>query len=242
MNELYRVRLAFKPVEDYEFPTPIDVSADLHIERDGIDYLATIEVLADSAEESLEIAERLLGDFLACMAARAASYTIVHDARRYVSLVDPKPVTDGPIPPFQCVGGIITDAGAELLDPTGEQRRQRRIFSMFAQASVRVADISEQLKWFATRNPDLLTCGDVLPGQDNGPGHGRATIVARRFDFCRPPSRDDLGRLAGDASYGSHSFCAWVKRSGICGMNDSTALSHSYMPLSVPRRPMSVLS
>jgi hypothetical protein len=66
----------------------------------------------------------------------------------------------------------------------------------------------------AGSNPDLLTCGEVLPGQDNGPGHGRATIVARRFDFCRPPWRDDLGRLAGNASYGSHSFCG-VRRSGI---------------------------
>jgi len=53
------------------------------------------------------------------------------------------------------------------------------------------------------------TAGLVIPAAV------RVQVPPPTRHFCRPPSRDDLGRLDGDASYGSHSFCAWVKRSGI---------------------------
>jgi hypothetical protein len=35
VDELYKVTLAFKAIEDYVLPTPIDISTELHVERQG---------------------------------------------------------------------------------------------------------------------------------------------------------------------------------------------------------------
>jgi hypothetical protein len=151
-EELYRVTLAFEAVENYVLPVPFDVPPALHVERDGTDYLAIVEVHAFSASEALAEGERTIRDLLACFAVRAASYLIVHDARRNVQLVNPEPAADGPVPPFQSVGGAVTDAGAEFLDPTGNLRRQRRIVNQFASATVTIGDISTQAQWFSQRH------------------------------------------------------------------------------------------
>src|SRR5207244_13285476 len=110
----------------YRLTAPTDGGGGLLVDRDGLDYQATRELLAPTAPDARDEAERTLRDLLAGFAARAASYAIVHAARRNIQLVDPAPVLEGPPPPFQSVDGVVTAAGAEALDPTGELRRQRR--------------------------------------------------------------------------------------------------------------------
>ena len=55
------------------------------------------------------------------------------------------------MPPSQSVGGAVTDVGAEVLDPTGVLRRQRRVVNQFASATVTIGDISRQALWFSQR-------------------------------------------------------------------------------------------
>jgi hypothetical protein len=163
-EEMYRVILPFRAVEDYVLPVPFDVPS-VHVDSDGKEYLATVEVSAISPNEALEVADLTLRDLLACFAVRAASYVLVDDLRRIVQLADPEPVADGPVPPFQTVGGILTEAGAEQLDPAGELRRQRRIVNLRAAATVIIGDVSQQKRWFVDRrlwSDDLRRAMTVL--------------------------------------------------------------------------------
>jgi hypothetical protein len=69
-----------------------------------------------------------------------------------VQLVDPVPVWDGPVPLLQVVGGVVTDVGAEAMDPTGELRRRRRVANVHVAAQVSIADVAEQARWFLARS------------------------------------------------------------------------------------------
>ncbi|MFY9809302.1 MAG: hypothetical protein WAK86_18875, partial [Pseudonocardiaceae bacterium] len=48
-------------MEEYVLPVAFDLPPALHVERDGADYLATVEVYAVSASEALKAGSRLFG-------------------------------------------------------------------------------------------------------------------------------------------------------------------------------------
>jgi len=148
--ESYRVTLPFTSRKNHKLNVPVELPG-AAIAASGSEYVATLLVTGTRAEDALAVARSVLGDVLGAFAVRGVGFVEVHDARRQVGLVDPKPVLHGPIPPFDSVGGGITAAGAELFDPTGEQRRARRIANFNAEVTITKSNFDKERQWLKMR-------------------------------------------------------------------------------------------
>ena len=152
MIELYMVKLPFKSVNGNAIATSVELPFDMRIVSGGDRYVAEVALDAASAQDALVAARAILTDFLGCMAVRECAFAELGNAACDIQLVDPKPVLDGPPPPFQVIGGGITEKGAEFFDPSGALRRSRRVMNMWADATLTRNDISTEANWLAERN------------------------------------------------------------------------------------------
>ncbi len=148
--EAYRVTLPFTSRKNHKLDVPVELPG-ASIAASGSEYLATLLVIATGAENALAIARSILSDVLGAFAVRGVGFVEVHDARRLVALVDPQPVSEGPIPPFDSVGGGVTAVGAEMIDPTGEKRRARRILNFNADLTLLRSNIDQERQWLGVR-------------------------------------------------------------------------------------------
>jgi hypothetical protein len=146
----YRVTLPFTSRKNHKLNVPLELPG-AAIAASGSEYLATLLVTSTRAENALAVARSILADVLGAFAVRGVSFVEVHDSRRQVGLVDPHPVTEGPIPQFDSVGGGMTPAGAELFDPTGEQRRARRIVNFNAEVTLTRGNVDKEKQWLEMR-------------------------------------------------------------------------------------------
>jgi hypothetical protein len=150
-QEPYRVLLPFRSATKYNLAPPVELPG-IAISADGSDYLAEVVLTATSGVDALANAHRILADTFGAFAITKAGFVEVLVPRLQVQLVDPKPVLEGPVPPFDVVGGAVTEAGAALLDPTGEKRRARRIVNMQADAVVTKNNLDRERRWLTVRD------------------------------------------------------------------------------------------
>jgi hypothetical protein len=128
----YEVKLPFRPVGYMRLPVPLDLPHSIHIEESDNDYVATITLTSTSALEALSQSITLLDDLLGLFAIADGRFLILReDSRRNVRRPNAEYVAEGPPPPFEVIGGYITQYGAELTDPTGELRRSGKIVNLF---------------------------------------------------------------------------------------------------------------
>jgi hypothetical protein len=148
--EAYRVKLPFTSRKSHRLNVPVELPG-AAIAEAGSDYLATLIVKANRAENALAAARSTLADILGVLAVRGVAFIEVHDARRLVGLVDPVPITEGPVPPFDSVGGGITEMGAEFFDPIGERRRARRVVNFNADLTLTRGNLDKERQWLELR-------------------------------------------------------------------------------------------
>jgi hypothetical protein len=149
-SEAYRVTLPFTSRKSHKLNVPLELPG-AAISESGSDYLATLVVKANRAENALAVARSILADILGVLAVRGVAFIEIHDARRLVGLVDPVPITEGPIPPFDSVGGGITEMGAEFFDATGEKRRARRVVNFNADLTLTRGNLDKERQWLDAR-------------------------------------------------------------------------------------------
>jgi hypothetical protein len=152
MIEMYRVKLPFKSVSGDAIAPPVRLPHGMRITHDGDRYVAEVSLDAPTAQDALVAARALLIDFLGCMAVREFAFAELGNSACDVQLVDPTPILDGPPPPFQVIGGGITEKGAEFFDPTGVLRRSRRVMNMWAEATLTRNDLTTEAGWLAVRD------------------------------------------------------------------------------------------
>jgi hypothetical protein len=148
----YEVKLPFRSVNDNKLVPPIDLAEGLRIEESDGDYLANAAFDVPSAEIALSHAEHMLNDLLGLLAVSGGAFVILQgDSRRNVRRLNAPYVAEGPPPPFETIGGVITAHGAELYDPTGEFRRAGRIANMSIRAEVTRRNIEFERRAFEHR-------------------------------------------------------------------------------------------
>jgi hypothetical protein len=150
-RELYRVFLPFTSATGYKLAPPVELPG-VAISADGSEYRAEIVVTATSGEDALARARLILADVFGTFAVQRAGFAEVQNPRRLVQLVDPEPVLEGPIPPFDVVGGGITLHGAETFDPSGDMRRARRIVNVHAEGTATKNNLDKERGWLTVRD------------------------------------------------------------------------------------------
>jgi hypothetical protein len=191
--ESYRVTLPFTSRKNHKLNLPIELPGAAIAASGSEEYLATLLVTATGAENALAVARSILEEILGTFAVRGSGFVEVRDARRQVGLVDPKPVTEGPIPPFDSVGGGFTAAGAELVDPAGEQRRARRVANFNAEVTITKSNFDKERQWLEVRqkwpNEVRRAVALIYAGEVSGdPGVAFVLAYSALEVFAAPPA------------------------------------------------------
>ncbi|QRP48860.1 hypothetical protein [Amycolatopsis sp. FDAARGOS 1241] len=146
----YAVTLIIRASNDHHLPPPLDLPEGITATVDGPEVVLEVPVRAPDATTALGAAEDAALDLMMTLASTFSGYEFVRDARRQVRRTDAVYQSDGPPPPFDVVGGGVTEAGAELYDPDGEARRAGRVLNMHL-AAVVTHPPAEDVRRFAGR-------------------------------------------------------------------------------------------
>jgi hypothetical protein len=132
----YVVTLVICATNDHYLQPPLELPEGIAATVDGAEVVLEVPVRAPDATAALRVAEGVALDLMMTLASTFSGYEFVKDARQQVRRTNAVYQSDGPPPPFDVVGGGVTEAGAELYDPTGELRRSGRVFNMHVAATV----------------------------------------------------------------------------------------------------------
>jgi hypothetical protein len=132
----YEVTLVARTVNDHDLQPPIEAPPGVSIEVAGPEVIITVAVEAANARSALAEAKLIARDFLLVLAASFSAYELVTDDRQKTRRTDAVYQADGDPPPLDVAEGCVTPYGVEVLDPTGELRRQGRVVTLRAAARV----------------------------------------------------------------------------------------------------------
>jgi hypothetical protein len=157
----YEVTLVTRNPKDDELAPPLELPEGITATIEGPEIVFVVPVRAYDARSALAQASAIVTDFLFVLAASATfGYETVIDQRQTTRRTDAVYQAEGPPPPFDVAVGSITEAGAELLDPTGEARRAGRVLTLRVPATV-IHPVAAEIPRFTARHswPDRLRRG-----------------------------------------------------------------------------------
>lgn len=103
------------------------------LEIDGSQVIVTVRVQAENAHVALEKGRQIAQDVLLVLGTSHCGYRIQpSDPRDMIKRIDSVYQAEGPIPPPDVAEGFLSPQGADYFDPTGEDRRNGRVFRMRA--------------------------------------------------------------------------------------------------------------
>ncbi|MEU8639117.1 hypothetical protein AB0C38_43580 [Amycolatopsis sp. NPDC048633] len=132
----YVVTLVIRTTNDHHLQPPLELPEGITATIDEAEVVLEVPARAPDASTALRTAEEAALDLMMTLAATFSGYEFIRDPRQQVRRTDAGYQADGPPPPFDVVGGGVTEAGAEMIDPTGELRRAGLVVNMHGAATV----------------------------------------------------------------------------------------------------------
>lgn len=179
------------------------VNSDFQLPIAGVTYEVTEQriifmVCVDGANatEARNFAREIIRDVLRVFGASYVAYRMLQSHPDYlVSRTDAVYVEGGEIPPIDSLDSRWTDAGANIIDPTGEARRSGKVFQTHMHGEAHHS-VSEDVKLLESRDnwsPNLRASLDLyLAGQCTDNEWVRFILSMATLEELAQPSEDSL--------------------------------------------------
>jgi hypothetical protein len=130
------VTLVLRSSNGHHLKPPLALPDGITADVAGPEVVLTLPVRAPDAATALATAQATTLDLMMTLASTFNGFEFVVDERQTTRRTDAVYQADGPPPPFDVAEGVVTEAGAEMLDPTGELRRMGKVVTIRADAVV----------------------------------------------------------------------------------------------------------
>jgi hypothetical protein len=132
----YLVTLVLRTANDHLLQPPLELPDGVEAEIDGPEIVLRVPIRAPDAATALGSARETVLDLMMTLASTFNGYEFVVDQRQVTSRTDAVYQAEGAVPALDVAEGVVTTAGVETLDPTGELRRMGKVVTLRAAAVV----------------------------------------------------------------------------------------------------------